>query len=68
MNKIYSCGVVFLFLGLLWMFLPHTAHTMITGEEEALHIVHTLEGFVLVVIGLGIMVYTDKKKSTLQED
>ena len=60
MKKLYIFGSILLFLGLLWMFLPHAVHTSLTREKEITHIFHTLEGFAVVVIGLGIMIYAQR--------
>jgi len=57
----YHFGTAVLFLGLLWMFLPHAAHAMVLHEESESHITHTLQGVVVVIVGLAIMIVTERK-------
>ncbi|HLC31654.1 MAG TPA: hypothetical protein VJK51_03225 [Candidatus Nanoarchaeia archaeon] len=66
---IYILGSIVLFLGLIWMLLPHAAHgevaESLTGNgEDALeesHLTHTLEGLIATVVGLILMAYTEKQ-------
>ena len=58
---IYWLGTFILFLGLLWMFLPHTTHHLILNEhEESSHLFHTMEGGFIAVIGIMVMVFSSK--------
>ena len=63
MKTIYILGSILLFLGLLWMFLPHTTHQVMLNEEEEISpILHILEGVVVAILGLGIMLYGKKRR------
>ena len=62
---LYTVGTVLLFLGLLWMFLPHASHALILNEkEETSHFLHIFEGLIAVVIGVTILIKTEKKIKT----
>lgn len=52
-------GTALLFIGFLLAFLPHTAHVAI-GFDETSHIKHIISGVIVLVIGLGILVYNNK--------
>lgn len=58
-NFFYIFGSVILFLGLLWMFLPHAVHEAILADEVE-HLYHTLQGVIVAVFGLGIMIVSRK--------
>ena len=59
--SIYNIGSFILFIGLLWMFLPHTAHELILNEiEESEHYIHLIEGLILTLSGLGLMILSQK--------
>ncbi len=61
----YNFGALLLFLGLLWMFLPHAVHTVILSkEQETEHIVHVFQGAVAALGGLGIMMLSQKYRKT----
>ena len=62
-NFFYFFGSFILFLGLLWVFLPHTAHQELLPGDEVEHLYHTLQGAAVVVVGLGIMIVSRKKKN-----
>ena len=68
MNKriIYFVGSVILFLGLLWMFLPHAFHNVITEEDETEHYVHLIQGLIITILGLFIMIITNTPSSKKQ--
>jgi hypothetical protein len=58
----YNFGTLILFLGLLWMFLPHAAHELLLSEiEEAEHYVHILQGTMLTLAGIGFLVLEQKR-------
>ncbi len=58
---LYYFGTLLLFLGLLWMFLPHTAHDIILNEsEQSSHLFHTFEGAFIAIVGIVIMVISNK--------
>jgi len=60
--SLYSLGTLLLFFGLLWMFLPHTAHATVLGPEDMTsHYMHIAEGLVVTVAGLGLMVYGERR-------
>jgi len=61
---IYFLGAIILFLGLIWAFLPHAFHDEILtgGELEGeSHLIHTLQGIVVAIVGIGILVFSNKK-------
>jgi hypothetical protein len=62
-KKLYWICTIVLFLGLLWMFLPHATHSVITGkaEEETEHYVHLIEGAIPTIISLILMIWNEKK-------
>lgn len=58
----YNFGALILFLGLLWMFLPHTVHNAILGPEEAEeHFVHIFQGVVIAIAGIVLMVLESRR-------
>ena len=60
---LYAFGCIVLFLGLLWMFLPHAYHSILLQEDEeheTSHLFHTLEGACGAVLGLIILVASNK--------
>ncbi len=62
---IYFIGSITLFIGLLWMFLPHAYHEEIlenvSYNVDLSHITHTVQGLILTLIGLIIMILVQKK-------
>ena len=64
-NYFYYAGCFFLFIGLLWMFLPHAFHQRVLSEKEEIkHIIHIFEGLVFVVIGLVLIIFSNKNKKS----
>jgi hypothetical protein len=64
---LYGIGCVVLFLGLLWMFLPHAYHGAILQEDEereTSHLFHTLEGAIGAVLGLIILIVSNRSLKT----
>lgn len=61
-KKVYWICTIILFLGLLWMFLPHAAHGVITGdaEEETEHYEHMIQGLIATVLALVGMIWNEK--------
>ncbi len=60
-KKLYWICTIVLFLGLLWMFLPHTAHNaIITEEEETEHYEHIIQGLIPTLLALIGMVWNEK--------
>ena len=64
----YNIGCVILFFGLVWVFLPHATHSKVervflgiseSDAEERSHLVHTFEGFGIVMGALGLMKYAE---------
>ncbi len=64
-------SVVLLFVGLLWMMLPHAFHNLVLEEvhEETIfsHYTHLIQGLALTIAGLAIMNYCDKKQTVTQK-
>lgn len=58
----YNVGILVLFVGLLWMFLPHTAHAQILLEESGEHYIHLVEGVVITVLGIGILWWSSQSE------
>ena len=67
-NIVYVIGVIFLFFGLLWMFLPHLTHEAVLSKlgqselEGESHFEHTFQGLVGTLIGLGLLMYDERKQ------
>ena len=73
-KTIHIVGAIILFLGLMWMFLPHlahgsvlkTAHISLEEENEENfefhHLLDILLGLNVVFIGLIFIVYSEQKK------
>ncbi len=61
MNKkiIDVIGTILLFIGFLLAFLPHAFHARI-GLSEQTHLRHVITGMILVIAGLGILIYNNK--------
>ncbi|MBI2541652.1 hypothetical protein HYV80_03010 [Candidatus Woesearchaeota archaeon] len=51
-------GTLILFAGAVMAFLPHAFHSSI-GLEDDSHIKHVITGFILILLGLGILVYNN---------
>ncbi len=65
LKYLYYLGSFLLFIGLLWMFLPHAYHQRIlNAKEEVNHLIHIFEGLIIAVIGLVIMFYKERKDKT----
>jgi len=61
---LYLLGGILLFIGLLWMFLPHATHAAILGEEdEAEHYVHIIQGIIPTILGLILLLWYDKREN-----
>ena len=58
----YYLGCILLFLGLLWMFLPHATHHLIEipSAENQEHIADIFEGLASVLAGLGFILLSEK--------
>lgn len=59
-------SAVLLFVGLLWMMLPHAFHNIVLEEVheegELSHYIHLAQGLALTIVGLAVMNYCDKKQ------
>lgn len=63
-KKIYWICTIVLFLGLLWMFLPHAAHNLIISEvEETEHYEHIIQGLIPTILSLIVMILNEKHSS-----
>ena len=63
---IYVIGSFLLFVGLLWMLLPHSFHEEVIShvDEDSLdisHTLHILQGLIPAILGLILMIYAEKK-------
>ncbi len=59
-HPLYLLGTLLLFLSLLWLFLPHTAHEVITENHEESHLFHTVQGIGVVIASLFLMVLSNR--------
>lgn len=59
---LYFSGSAILFLGLLWMFLPHAYHSLLAEKDEISHLTHILQGAIVSTPGLILLVYSNKIK------
>ncbi|MBI2148894.1 hypothetical protein HYU23_04390 [Candidatus Woesearchaeota archaeon] len=58
----YNVGALILFIGLLWMFLPHAFHERLISQiEETSHIIHIFQGVIISIVGIFVMVLSNKK-------
>ena len=55
-----------LFAGMFLAFLPHVFHSKV-GLVEDTHIKHVVYGLVLIVLGLGILVYNNNALGILKK-
>lgn len=60
-KTLYWICTVVLFLGLLWVFLPHAFHNAITQENETSHYTHIIEGIIPTIIALVVMIWNEEK-------
>ncbi|MBI2658258.1 hypothetical protein HYX08_06215 [Candidatus Woesearchaeota archaeon] len=59
-NKLIDiAGTIILAIGAFFAFLPHAFHAK-AGLVEDTHITHVVSGVLLIVLGLGILVYNNK--------
>lgn len=61
----FNTGAVILFIGFLWIFLPHAAHAEITNNLEENHLFHIFEGLVIALTGLTLMVLSNRYDKNL---
>lgn len=54
-------GTIILAIGAFLAFLPHAFHAR-AGLVEDTHIKHVVYGIILIVLGLGILIYGNKAK------
>jgi nitrate reductase gamma subunit len=58
----HNFGVLVLFLGLSWMFLPHATHVAIIDDEESEeHIIHVIEGGIAALAGVGLIEFENRR-------
>lgn len=60
-KTLFGVGTVILFIGFFFAFLPHTAHTSIGLGSETSHVKHVIIGSILILIGIVILILTEKK-------
>ena len=53
-------GTILLVIGMFLAFLPHAVHIAVGLDNETSHAKHVVTGMILVVIGLGILIYNNK--------
>lgn len=54
-------GTIILATGAFLAFLPHAFHAK-AGFVEDTHITHVISGVLLIVLGLGVLIYGNKAK------
>lgn len=64
---LYFSGSLFLFLGLLWMFLPRAYHSLLTKKSAISHLTHILQGAIVAVLGLVLIAYSNKKEKIIRK-
>lgn len=53
-------ATILLFIGMFLAFLPHALHANVGLDEETSHLNHVITGLILIVLGLGVLVYNNK--------
>ena len=53
-------GAILLFIGMFLAFLPHAFHAKAGLDEGTSHLKHVITGIVLVLLGLGILIWNNK--------
>jgi len=53
-----AIGTILLFIGMFLAFLPHAFHARV-GLGEETHTKHIVSGLILMVLGLGILIYNN---------
>lgn len=61
MNKklIEAAGTIILAIGAFFAFLPHAFHAK-AGLAEDTHIKHVIYGIIFIVLGLGVLIYSNR--------
>ena len=54
-----SIGTIILFMGFSLAFLPHALHSRVSIISNESHTEHVIQGIVLVIVGLGILIYNN---------
>ena len=67
LKVIYYTGAIIIFLGLLWMLLPHVYHKAITDEKETSHLFHTIQGALAALIGISVLIITESLMKKRQQ-
>ena len=52
-------GTIILFMGFFLAFLPHALHNAVLKDNETSHLKHDIYGMILVVVGLGVLIYNN---------
>lgn len=60
MKTLFIIGSIILFFGLLWLLLPHTIHEKFVLTKDDIHIRHIYQGIILIILGLVVMVVSNK--------
>ena len=58
-NLLDVSGIIILFIGFVFAFLPHVYHQKF-GFSESSHLIHVIYGMVLVIVALAILIYNNK--------
>ncbi|MBI2546437.1 hypothetical protein HYV81_04610 [Candidatus Woesearchaeota archaeon] len=58
-----TIGIILLFIGMFYAFLPHALHGVVLGslDDESSHLKHVVVGITLVVVSLGMLVYSNRR-------
>ena len=66
MKFLFILGALILFLGLLWMFLPHQYHeAILTPEQEEEHYIHIIQGIIPTILGIILMNISEKRSKNI---
>ena len=52
-------GTIILFIGFSLAFLPHALHSRVALVANESHTEHVIQGIVLIIVGLGILIYNN---------
>lgn len=58
----YFLGCILFFAGMLWIFLPHTSHNLITQEDGTEHYIHLVQGALSAASGAILLILSEKIK------
>ncbi|MBI2670401.1 hypothetical protein HYX18_00245 [Candidatus Woesearchaeota archaeon] len=57
-----------MFIGILWMMLPHAYHERLINESDSNHVFHIIQGLITTLIGLSIMLCNNKLSNKIEKN